>query len=325
MFSTQRVSVEPACNGNFGIFDVVGSAYLGSTVKLRFVGTTGTTWQGDMAVDNISVSSGGGGGGGGTTTTLAASFFESGWDGWADGGGDAFRYSGTYSYEGNYSIRLRDNSGTASSMTSGAYDVTSYDQIDVEFYFYANSMETGEDFWLRFYNGSSWQTVATWASGSDFANNTFYTTTVTINASQYNFANNTQFRFQCDATANGDQVYIDAVTVTASSSASLVAGQSGIVKLEALSSTTSFAGVDDQFDALEKDLELYPNPVTDILNIQSVDDVVNIKVYSITGTLMNEAQFTEAGVMDVSRLKAGVYLLQVQTTEELLTRKFIKQ
>ncbi len=34
------------------------SAYLGNTVKLRFNGTTGTTWQGDMAVDNISLSSG---------------------------------------------------------------------------------------------------------------------------------------------------------------------------------------------------------------------------------------------------------------------------
>jgi len=39
------------------------SAYAGSTVKLRFVGTTGSTWQGDMAVDNIALSSGSTGGG----------------------------------------------------------------------------------------------------------------------------------------------------------------------------------------------------------------------------------------------------------------------
>ncbi|MTI21522.1 T9SS type A sorting domain-containing protein [Fulvivirga sp. RKSG066] len=42
--------------------------YLGDDVKLRFVGTTGNTWQGDMAVDAISLSGSGGGGGGGTTT-----------------------------------------------------------------------------------------------------------------------------------------------------------------------------------------------------------------------------------------------------------------
>ncbi len=35
------------------------AAYLGGTVKLRFNGITGTTWQGDMAVDAFSISNGG--------------------------------------------------------------------------------------------------------------------------------------------------------------------------------------------------------------------------------------------------------------------------
>ena len=34
------------------------SSYSGSTIKLRFDGTTGTTWQGDMAIDAISLSNG---------------------------------------------------------------------------------------------------------------------------------------------------------------------------------------------------------------------------------------------------------------------------
>jgi hypothetical protein len=34
------------------------SSYAGSNVQLRFDGTTGTTWQGDMAVDGISLSNG---------------------------------------------------------------------------------------------------------------------------------------------------------------------------------------------------------------------------------------------------------------------------
>ena len=49
---------------------------------------------------------------------LLGSYFETGWDGWADGGSDCARYSGSRSYEGNYSIYIRDNSGTASAMTS---------------------------------------------------------------------------------------------------------------------------------------------------------------------------------------------------------------
>ena len=63
-------------------------------------------------------------------------------------------------------------------------------------------MENGEDFWLRFFDGSSWNTVQTWTSGTDIENNTFYNATVTITPAQYNFAINSGFRFQNDASGN---------------------------------------------------------------------------------------------------------------------------
>jgi len=48
------------------------SAYAGGDVKLRFVGTTGSTWQGDMAVDALDLSSGSTGGN--TIVTLSLTF-----------------------------------------------------------------------------------------------------------------------------------------------------------------------------------------------------------------------------------------------------------
>ncbi len=45
------------------------SGYAGSSVKVRFVGTTGTTWQGDMAIDKLALTDGSSGGGN-TTVTL---------------------------------------------------------------------------------------------------------------------------------------------------------------------------------------------------------------------------------------------------------------
>ncbi|MFT5640347.1 MAG: chitodextrinase [Cyclobacteriaceae bacterium] len=53
------------------------ASYLGGVVKIRFVGTTGASWQSDLAIDNISVSAGNTGGGDTqaptTPTSLAAS------------------------------------------------------------------------------------------------------------------------------------------------------------------------------------------------------------------------------------------------------------
>jgi hypothetical protein len=47
-------------------------SYLGAPVKLRFVGTTGTTWQGDMAIDDVSMMAGAPAGP--TTVTLSITF-----------------------------------------------------------------------------------------------------------------------------------------------------------------------------------------------------------------------------------------------------------
>jgi len=82
-------------------------------------------------------------------------------------------------------------------------------------------MEAGEDFSVGYYDGSSWQTVATFVSGTSFNNNQFYTAVVPILASDYDMSLASQFRFTCDASSNADRVYIDAVTVTGLSGGSL--------------------------------------------------------------------------------------------------------
>ena len=260
--------------------------------------------------------------GGGGSDVLLAHFFETGWDGWQDGGSDCYRYSGPRSWEGSYSIRIRDNSGTASAMTSPSYNVTAYNQIEIEFYFYPNSMESGEDFWVRYFDGSSWSTVATYASGVNFNNNTFYVATVTLNAANYNFPSNARFRFQCDASANADRVYIDAVTVTASNTGARVAegphqtirevGQGSELKL---SSNIS-----------EEGFHAYPNPTSNDLNIESEDVINTMKIFSITGKLMsNQKVNANQTQVDVSNFQPGVYMISIETEEEVLTQKFIKQ
>ena len=103
-------------------------------------------------------------------TILLASYFETGWDSWLDGGSDVTRVSSTNSYEGSYSIRLADNSGTQSAMTSPTFNLTGAAGVEINFYFRASSMETGEDFWVRYNNGSGYTTIATFTRGTSFNN-----------------------------------------------------------------------------------------------------------------------------------------------------------
>ena len=252
----------------------------------------------------------------GGTDVLHQGYFETGWDGWSDGGSDCARYSGSRSYEGSYSIYIRDNSGTASAMTSPTLNLTPYNQVEIEFYFYSYSMENGEDFWVRFYNGSTWTTVATYASGSSFNNNTFYSATVTLDASQYNFASNSQFRFQCDASANSDLIYIDQVTITGIGAGSRGKGNT----LQVIRNVNT----NDGFNS-EEDFLLYPNPVKgDVLNVKLPGNIsASFRILNMLGqTVITGDSIKE---IKVGNLKSGMYFIEVNDGNEVMTKKFIKQ
>ncbi|MFZ2630807.1 MAG: hypothetical protein WA017_06095 [Desulfosalsimonadaceae bacterium] len=153
-------------------------------------------------------------------TTLVYDDFESGWGNYTKGGSDALLYTaGTYAHQGNRAADIQDNSGTASSFAlTNAINVATpgYTEIKIEFWFYAVSMDSAaEDFRVQYYNGTAWQTVATYAKGTHFNNNQFYFKTVTLLKSQYTFPSNMKIRFMCDASTDGDDVYIDEIKVSA--------------------------------------------------------------------------------------------------------------
>lgn len=146
-------------------------------------------------------------------TQLIYDDFESGLGNWNDPGSDCARINNSnFSSNGNFSLRLRDNSNTSNS-TSNVLDLSLSDTVIVEFSFMANSMEVGEDFWLQMSTngGASFTLVQDWISGVDFSNNIRYYERVEIVGP---LTSNTRFRFVCDATANGDQVYFDEISIS---------------------------------------------------------------------------------------------------------------
>ena len=203
-------------------------------------------------------------------------------------------------------------------MTLNNVDLTPYNQVEVDFFFYANSMENGEDFWLRFYNGSSWTTVATYVRGTDFNNNTFYQSTITLDASQYNFASNSGFRFQCDASGNNDQIYIDAVTITGITGSGPIVDNTVSVGLNTSQTNGSTNGISD-------DLIVYPNPVITTLNINP-DYNINAKyrIIDLNGKQILAGRMLNHSI-NVGSLKAGVYLIELSDEEETFLQKFIKR
>jgi chitodextrinase len=260
-----------------------------------------------------------------SSTELLGSYFEANFDGWLDGGNDCHYYTGALAFEGSGAIRLRDNSGTSGSMTSPTLDLSSYGEIEVNFYFYPNSMENGEDVLLRYNDGSGWTTIASWISGTDFNNGQFFNAVAVINS---NLTSNAQFRIQCDASANNDQVYVDQVIISGSSNGSVVSGYTitavgGNAQGEQVSLPNNFE------KDFEEDFSVFPNPVSENLTIRLALDIeendvnVSMNIYDVRGGIVKtltwnnvKNEFFEKRI-DISDLSHGVYMINLISTNGL--------
>ncbi|MBU0496359.1 MAG: type IV pilin N-terminal domain-containing protein [Candidatus Thermoplasmatota archaeon] len=152
-------------------------------------------------------------------TTLTYDDFESGFGNYTDGGLDCLLYTGgTYAHQGNNAADIQDNRGDASSFyhTLGIdVDSPGYTSIKIDFWFYAVSMSSGHDFWVRYYDGSNWITVEDYDEGDEFVNGQFYHEIVWINETEYIFPSNMKIKVTCDANNNNNDIYVDQIYVNA--------------------------------------------------------------------------------------------------------------
>lgn len=259
-------------------------------------------------------------------TVLSYDNFESGWGNFVDGGKDAYRSTdASKAYAGSGSLGIQDNTNTSVVTYGSSVDITSYSQIKVDFYFLPVSMENNEDFWLQIYNGSSYVTVASYSAGTDFSNNNFYVSSITIDPTDVNFASNMKVRFRCDASGNSDDVYIDEVTVTGISGGGA-----------RLANSTKTISALRTADLLEEDLELeltiYPNPIKDILNASfGLDNNANgvVELLDVSGKMVvSQPHAFTKGKNDISietsSLKSGIYFLKVMIDEDVQIKRVIK-
>ncbi len=263
--------------------------------------------------------------GGGDWVTITYDDFESGWGNYQDGGNDCRRYTGgTYAWEGSDALNIQDNSGVASSFYhASGQDVSGFVDLEVEFYFVAVSMDnSNEDFWVQYYDGSTWHTVATFARNTDFDNGVFYSATVGIPAS-YNYPSDAKLRFMCDASGNRDDVYIDAITFRG-----LTAGGSsaGGVNLAALPRTVPLpretVGLDQN----------HPNPFNPVTTIKfslEASASVTMHIFDITGRKVATLAdgYFEAGdhslTWNADHLASGTYFYRIKAGDYEETRRMV--
>ena len=72
------------------------------------------------------------------------------------------------------------------------------------------------------------------------------------------------------------------------------------------------------------DMQVYPNPAADILNVSKVSNNALYAIYNVSGQLISKGKITDNKV-SVSKLQAGVYIISVEDKGNVEKVKFIKK
>ena len=77
--------------------------------------------------------------------------------------------------------------------------------------------------------------------------------------------------------------------------------------------------------ALDLDIEIFPNPVMDYMELRGLSGTNHIIIRDVTGhKLLNLPDQVEGSTLNVSGLSNGIYLLEIRHSTGAMTRPFIK-
>ncbi len=182
---------------------------------------------------------------------------------------------------------------------------------------------SNEDFWLQISTdgGSSFTTVEEWNRDDEFVNDERYFDQKVIEGP---FSANTQLRFRCDASGNSDWVYIDDVEISGCSTGT--GSRTAVVKTKSVSEVQGLS-TKRQFNL---DMDVFPNPFTDIINIEITGHELytkgQVEVFDISGKIVYQRNFESQRSIQINDLNVstGQYFIKMILDNEVITKKLIR-
>jgi hypothetical protein len=233
--------------------------------------------------------------------------------------------SGTYAWGGNNAANIQDDSGIPSSffLTNGIdVHTPGFVQLDVEFYFVALGMKNQRDgFQVEYFDGSSWNTVASFVCKYDFTVGNYYKAVVSIHESSYTFPTDMKIRFMNLAKKDDKDVFIDDIKIIGYTQT--VQSGNGLTLMN--KSLPIAASENNESNPLE--IDLYPNPTMNSINITSdFDGEKSVFIYNMVGQQMYYGEMlNNHEVINVRNFDNGLYVVRVLSGDQVVTKRFLKQ
>lgn len=296
-------------------------AYSGQSIALRFVGTTGSSWRSDIAIDDLALTTGNGGGG--------------------NPGCDIFDLNRTYNsfsnqdngtsqlQNGNTELVLSDNAWKYVDLN---YTVTANTVIQFEF----GSTIEGEIHGLGLESDNNLSSnlvfkvhgTQNWGI-TDFdnypGNSTWVSYTIPVGSFYTGASDRLLFLADHDGGAqNGNSFFRNVILFEdANGNGICDAAESSVQTI--LADTVGPINGNNSTEGIE--MLIYPNPVKgSILNVQLSDNMTdaNFKITNMIGQTVKQGTLNNQQI-NVDGLRSGVYFLEINDGSQTIVKRFIRQ
>ena len=79
-------------------------------------------------------------------------------------------------------------------------------------------------------------------------------------------------------------------------------------------------------DVVVNSVKLYPNPATNVLNIESTSMIEKVSVYNLLGQeVISQTPNSVLVTLDVASLQVGVYVVKTSIDGNITSTRFIKE
>ncbi|MEM9338477.1 MAG: S8 family serine peptidase [Bacteroidota bacterium] len=306
------------------------ASYVGSTILLRFNGLSGSSWQGDIAIDGFEIISGGGSGGTGCVGTVSLPYTEgfeanAGWTQVSGDDGDWVRDLGgtpsngtgpSSAIEGSFYMFLEAStngstgqigSNATAILQSGCFDLSSVSSASFSFGYHMFGTSIGSlELEASTDDGSTW--AGLWSESGN-QGNTWNQATIDLSAYA---GGGVQLRFVgTTGTSWSSDIAIDQLSLTGGTS----------VTSSAYEITSA---IESELSTLPLSAEIYPNPVIDnLLNVTASKEGLSYKVVNTLGQVILSGNLKGQSI-DVSHVSSGIYMLELSDATESMLLRFIK-
>lgn len=288
------------------------TSYAGQTINLRFVGTTGSSWRSDIAIDDIEL-------------TVD--------DGSGSTGCDVLNFNdytlNSFSTQDNDGANSIDNGGTSLTLTNNTwkyinfpYTVTANTVIELEF----SSTSEGEihaigfendnaltsTFYFKFYGTQNYGIT----NFDNYANGVV-TYVIPVGDSYTGSMDRLVFINDNDAGSGNNSTFSNVKIYETSCSGTTSAGIPFGTRDDVL-------GDEDEINT--NAFTIYPNPVKKTLFVRAnfiSEETTTYKIVNMLGqTVLRGENYNK---VNVSELEGGIYFIELTTGEEIISKRFIKQ